>query len=94
MPILSLDLGSTNLKAAIFDDHLARLSESALELTYQTWENDRVEIARIANIQNDGVPTSNPDNIAITRAKNEWIGERNLSGRGDRRGGIRLRWRQ
>jgi len=43
LPTLAIDCGSTNLKAAVFDDALNRLSEHAVPLAYLVHDGVRVE---------------------------------------------------
>ncbi len=44
MSVLALDLGSTNLKGAIFSSDLKRLVQASLPVAYSTWQGAIVEI--------------------------------------------------
>ena len=84
MTILAFDLGSTNLKAALFDEKLQRISEYSVPAPYSVRERGRVEFSpttfhsafqKLSNKVQDQCngPQSKPDVISITSQAQTFI---------------------
>ncbi len=82
--ILSIDLGSTNFKAALFDSSLKRIASHSVKTPYSCKEIGRVEMNAlqvqqvVANLililcKNAGVPTTAITSVAVTGQANGFV---------------------